>query len=77
MAGCQNAQADCELPVDKLQVWYRVRMQSKSYHDPNKVLPAQTVNSSPPLNLARVIQFLLTLIQAKLGQRMVYMVSLV
>jgi hypothetical protein len=57
MAGRRNALADCELPVDKLQVWYRVRMQSKSYHDPNKVLPPQTVNSSPPSGINEFGQY--------------------
>lgn len=39
---------DEPLPFDRLQVWYKVRLQQKAYHDPTTVLPAQTLNASPP-----------------------------
>lgn len=38
----------CILPFAQLEVWKKVRLQSKSYHAPHSPLPAQTVNASPP-----------------------------
>ncbi|KAJ6564518.1 hypothetical protein B0H19DRAFT_1209885 [Mycena capillaripes] len=31
-----------------LQVWHGVRIQSRSYHDPNQILVPETVNADPP-----------------------------
>ncbi|KAG0702891.1 hypothetical protein DFH29DRAFT_804305 [Suillus ampliporus] len=35
------------LPFERVQVWYSVRLQQTSFHDPSIVLPAQTVHTSP------------------------------
>ncbi|KAF8136962.1 hypothetical protein EV363DRAFT_1156554 [Boletus edulis] len=36
------------LPFTELQVWYKVRLQQKCYHDPSVVAPAFTVHACPP-----------------------------
>lgn len=36
------------LPSDRIQVWTKVRVQTRNYHDPRKVEPAQTLNVAPP-----------------------------
>ena len=38
---------NCQLPFENLHIWHRLRMQSKSYHNQQVVLPAQTVNALP------------------------------
>ncbi|RDB30301.1 hypothetical protein Hypma_007131 [Hypsizygus marmoreus] len=37
-----------ELPFTHIQVWTRVRLQSKAYHHPHRPLPPKTINASPP-----------------------------
>ena len=36
------------LPLDKIQVWTRVRVQTVSFHDPHQVLPPETLEAEPP-----------------------------
>jgi hypothetical protein len=36
------------LPFDRVQLWNTVRLQLKSFHNPDIVLPAQTIHASPP-----------------------------
>ncbi len=48
IGGRRLAPDDCPLPFTHLEVWERVRLQSKHYFFPHAVLPAQTVNASPP-----------------------------
>jgi hypothetical protein len=36
------------LPFDRIQLWNMVRLQLKSFHNPDIVLPAQTIHASPP-----------------------------
>ncbi|KAF8120971.1 hypothetical protein EV363DRAFT_1187531, partial [Boletus edulis] len=36
------------LPFTELQVWYKVHLQQKFYHDPSIVVPAFTVHACPP-----------------------------
>ena len=38
------------LPYSLLEVWTSFWLQSKMYHAHQEILPAQTVNASPPLN---------------------------
>lgn len=47
MRGRRTAGAAFELPFQELRIWHAVRLQSKAYHNPDKVLPAQTVNGIP------------------------------
>jgi hypothetical protein len=47
MRGRRLSMPGCKLPFKDLHVWHRLRMQSKSFHDNTKVLPAQTVNVLP------------------------------
>ena len=46
--GRRLSQANCDLPFDRLEVWKRVYLQSKAYHHPHTVLPAQSINALPP-----------------------------
>ena len=43
-----NVNVDRELPFSHLEVWANFRLQSKGYHAPHELLPAQTINASPP-----------------------------
>ncbi|KAG2115446.1 hypothetical protein DEU56DRAFT_748706 [Suillus clintonianus] len=36
------------LPFDRVQLWYTVRLQQTSFHNPSITLPAQTIHASPP-----------------------------
>ncbi|KAH7918086.1 hypothetical protein BV22DRAFT_1108450 [Leucogyrophana mollusca] len=48
IGGPRQALGPCALPFDYVQVWFKVRLQEMSYYDRHLVLPAQTVNASPP-----------------------------
>ncbi|KIK28136.1 hypothetical protein PISMIDRAFT_7663, partial [Pisolithus microcarpus 441] len=39
---------DAHLPFSDLQVWYKVRLQQKSYHDSSSLEPVFTINACPP-----------------------------
>jgi hypothetical protein len=36
------------LPFDKIQLWNKLRIQSRSFHDSDKILVPETVNAAPP-----------------------------
>ncbi|RDB31099.1 hypothetical protein Hypma_000008 [Hypsizygus marmoreus] len=36
------------LPFDMLEIWTKVRIQNRAYFAPHDILPAQTINTSPP-----------------------------
>ncbi len=38
----------CRLPFTHVEVWNRVRLQSKGYYPPHDPLPARTINAFPP-----------------------------
>lgn len=48
--GRRLSQEDCDLPFDRLEVWKKVYLQSKAYHHPHAVLPAQSIKALPPSN---------------------------
>jgi hypothetical protein len=48
IGGRRMATPESPLPFDKLQVWPRIRIQTKAAHYPNDILPPQTLNVSPP-----------------------------
>ncbi|KAF7333223.1 hypothetical protein MSAN_02429600 [Mycena sanguinolenta] len=37
-----------DLPFEKIEYWKSVRIQSRSFHDPKKILQPETVNAAPP-----------------------------
>ena len=48
------SRADClveitNLPTEKMQVWFKVRVQLPNYHDPQLLEPPQSLLASPPL----------------------------
>ncbi|KAI6004772.1 hypothetical protein EDD15DRAFT_2155216 [Pisolithus albus] len=48
VGGQRYDRTDVPLPFQRLQVWHKVRLQQMAYHDPTAILPAQTLNASPP-----------------------------
>lgn len=48
IGGRRTALPSYELPFQSIQVWCRIRIQSRSFHCPQDILPAQTVNACPP-----------------------------
>ena len=44
----QTANANTQIPFDYIQIWTKLRLQNHAYHAPHNILPAQTVNASPP-----------------------------
>lgn len=48
IGGRRIAKENCYLPFSNIQIWTKVRLQTKSYHYPYDLLPPQTVNASPP-----------------------------
>ncbi|KAJ7659007.1 hypothetical protein B0H17DRAFT_1171830 [Mycena rosella] len=39
---------DERLPFEKIEVWHTVRIQSRAFHNPKKILVPMTVNAAPP-----------------------------
>jgi hypothetical protein len=48
ISGPRRAGPEAELPFDKLQVWFKIRLQETEFHDAHKIRPAQTLNCAPP-----------------------------
>lgn len=48
LVGRRTANANTQLPFDYIQIWTKLRLQNHAYHAPHDILPAQTVNASPP-----------------------------
>ncbi|KAH7917703.1 hypothetical protein BV22DRAFT_1135188 [Leucogyrophana mollusca] len=46
--GQRRSSNDTSLPFTDAQVWFKVRLQTTEFHDPLTVLPAQSINCSPP-----------------------------
>jgi Plavaka transposase len=55
--GRRLSRENCDLPFDRLEVWKKIYLQSKSYHHPHTVLPAQSINAMPPSNPSSLGQF--------------------
>lgn len=49
-----SAQRGAILPFDNLSIWWCVRVQLKDPQDPGVVLPPQTVQASPPVNIGNI-----------------------
>ena len=48
VGGRRTANANTQLPFDYIHIWTKLRLQNHAYHTPHDILPAQTVNASPP-----------------------------
>jgi hypothetical protein len=48
IGGPRMAGGTMVLPTDTIEVWNKVRVQNRAYHAPHNILPAQTINASPP-----------------------------
>ncbi|KAF8130961.1 hypothetical protein EV363DRAFT_1398782 [Boletus edulis] len=46
--GPRRSAEDVQLPFRDLQIWYKVHLQQKCYHDPSVVAPTFTVHACPP-----------------------------
>ena len=49
VGGRRTANANTQIPFDYIHIWTKLRLQNHAYHAPHNILPAQTVNASPPL----------------------------
>ncbi|KAG1856595.1 hypothetical protein C8R48DRAFT_749162 [Suillus tomentosus] len=50
ISGPRRAGSTAVLPFDKVQVWFKIRLQEMDFHDTHTIKPAQTLNSVPPNN---------------------------
>ncbi|KAI6019348.1 hypothetical protein PISMIDRAFT_99987 [Pisolithus microcarpus 441] len=48
ITGRRHASLNCGLPLDKIQIWTKVHIQVRNYHNPGMVEPTQTMNVTPP-----------------------------
>ncbi|KAF9528315.1 hypothetical protein CPB83DRAFT_767151 [Crepidotus variabilis] len=48
VGGRRLARQDAHLPFTHIEVWKKIRIQSKAYHHPHTQLPPVTVNAEPP-----------------------------
>lgn len=48
IGGRRQYRADHPLPFEKIQVWHKVRLQQKSFHDTSRPLPSQALNAHGP-----------------------------
>ena len=48
ITGHRHTLPDSNLLSDRLQIWTKVRVQVRNYHDPQNVEAAQTMNAFPP-----------------------------
>ncbi|KAJ6571013.1 hypothetical protein DFH09DRAFT_1246876 [Mycena vulgaris] len=48
LGGRRPALRNAKLPFRMLQVWHRIRLQSRAFHNPTQLLVPETVNASPP-----------------------------
>ncbi|KAG1876909.1 hypothetical protein C8R48DRAFT_768476 [Suillus tomentosus] len=48
IGGPRRAGPTADLPFDKIQVWFKIRLQETDFHDTHTIKPAQTLNCAPP-----------------------------
>ena len=48
VSGVQTSDLHCPLPFNRIQIWYKLRVQQFLYHDGNRVDALQTVCTYPP-----------------------------
>ncbi|KAG2126069.1 hypothetical protein DEU56DRAFT_743197 [Suillus clintonianus] len=48
IGGPRRAGPGAVLPFDKVQVWFKIRLQEMDLHDTHAIKPAQTLNCAPP-----------------------------
>ena len=48
IGGPRRATSAAVLPFDKVQVWFKIRLQDTEFHDVHQIRPAQTLNCAPP-----------------------------
>ncbi|KAG1771588.1 hypothetical protein EV702DRAFT_1201902 [Suillus placidus] len=48
IGGARRAGPTASLPFDKIQIWFKLRLQDMEFHDSNIIWPAQTLNCVPP-----------------------------
>ncbi|KAG2131043.1 hypothetical protein DEU56DRAFT_872231 [Suillus clintonianus] len=51
IGGARRAEPNASLPFDKLQVWFKLRLQDMVIHETSIVRPAQTLSCAPPCGL--------------------------
>ncbi|KAF9521663.1 hypothetical protein CPB83DRAFT_778363, partial [Crepidotus variabilis] len=48
VGGRRLARTECSLPFTQVEVWSKLRLQTRSYHFPHSILPPVTINALPP-----------------------------
>ncbi|KAG1842819.1 hypothetical protein C8R48DRAFT_619290 [Suillus tomentosus] len=48
IGGPRKAGPNAVLPFEKVQVWFKLRLQDTEFHDVHNIRPAQTINCAPP-----------------------------
>ncbi|KAG1854650.1 hypothetical protein C8R48DRAFT_609736 [Suillus tomentosus] len=48
IGGARRAGPTASLPFDKIQIWFKLRLQDTEFHDSSIIRPAQTLNCVPP-----------------------------
>ncbi|KAG1785087.1 uncharacterized protein HD556DRAFT_1451053 [Suillus plorans] len=48
IGGPRRAGPTADLPFDKIQVWFKIRLQETDFHNTHTIKPAQTLNCAPP-----------------------------
>ena len=52
IGGWRLAAQNCTLPVEQVEVWKKMKLQTTSYHYPHSILPPTTIHAQPPSELS-------------------------
>ncbi|KAG1835925.1 hypothetical protein DFJ58DRAFT_719208 [Suillus subalutaceus] len=55
------------LPFDRVQVWFKVRLQETEFHDAHTIRPAQTLNCAPPCHPWNLGRYDTAIVQTSAG----------
>jgi hypothetical protein len=48
IGGRRGAAQNCTLPIEQVEVWETMKLQTTSYHYPHSILPPRTIHAQPP-----------------------------
>ncbi|KAG1878544.1 hypothetical protein C8R48DRAFT_745211 [Suillus tomentosus] len=51
LGGARRSGFNTSLPFDKLQIWFKLRLQDTEFHNTTNARPAQTLNCAPPFDI--------------------------
>ncbi|KAG1726463.1 hypothetical protein EDB19DRAFT_1914597 [Suillus lakei] len=67
IGGPRRAAHGAELPFDKVQVWFKIRLQETKFHNPHNIRRAQMLNCTPPSDPWTLGRYDLVIIQTSSG----------